>query len=180
MPEKKTKKTLTTSKGFKAIEDVFDKLVARLPDNVNVNVDVAKLTQMALGGVAGYMFAEPVIKQGALIKMQWDTIIGQGIDIESSGMDEWWKGLFGVLGMSGALDWFFSYWSMGLIGGPPPEMAGDKPTQEELQAWLKTITLTDEQKIAFACFAAAMTPMVPEIAKGMGEITKGIGEVIPF
>lgn len=151
--EKKTAKSLTTSKGFKGLENVLDRILAKLPDNVDV--DVAKLTQMGLAGTAAYIFADDVAKNTLALS----AYLGDITKPEEPPL------------------WFLT----SVIGGPVGAavgaiieklMKGLDITPEE-QKILDDFKLTEEQKIGLACAVAAFTPEVGAILKGIGEIAPG-------
>jgi len=149
--KKKSSKSLT-----EGLERVFDKLAAKLPDNINV--DAAKFAQMGLAGAATYVFAEDMVKQAAIIAAEFGKLGG-----DAAAPQPWFLGM--------------------LIGGPIGAIIGKmiegEGITEEEQVILDTYKLTEEQRIALACGVAALVPMTPEIIKGLGEIAKGIGEVVP-
>jgi len=148
-----TEKTLTTSKAFKGIENVIEKVVDKLPSNVQV--DGTKLVQMALGGTAAYVLSEPMLKQAVVAYAQF-LQLGEAPALGGMG------GMFGVFGIM--IETFLS---------------GGVGITEEEQEKIDAYELSDEERLAFACGIAALTPMVPDIVKGLGEVVKGIGEVVP-
>ena len=155
----KTEKPLITSKAFKGIENVIEKVVDKLPSNVTVDVTV--LTQMACAGGAVYIFAEEAvdaIQSAALLFSSSEAQEAVLNNIVDNPLTRWTG--FGLI-----------LWGLGY---------GDKELSQEekdkLQAELDKIKekqLTEEQKIGLALAAAALVPQV-------GDIVKGIGEIVPL
>ena len=129
------------------LKGVMEQMLAKLPPNVSV--DVTKLAQMGLGGVAGYTFAEPMMKQAAVL-------YAHAYELGKPPAMGGFGGAFGILGML----------VESLLGG-----AG---ITEEEQKQIAEFKMTEEEKFAFACAVAALTPMLPDMVKGLGSVIEGV------
>ena len=131
------------------LKGVMEQVLAKLPPNVSV--DVTKLAQMGLAGVAGYTFAEDMLKGGTMVAAYITDISGGDADLLPKG----WGNLFGVGGQ--VLEY--------LLGGGT--------ITEDEQKIIDELKLTEEQRFAFACGVAALTPLTAEIVKGIGQVVPG-------
>lgn len=172
-------------KAMTRLDRIIDKIADRFPSSFpeNVNVDVAKLTQMGLAGGSAYIFADTLVSMGIsgleFIRKLYEEL---GLTLPKGGkVPYWFWGLMGG-GLLGALAGEELQQMQEVLQGVWDWITGAKPSEDlSDEEWeiIESFELTETQKIAIAFAVAAVFPMAPEIIKGLGDIVKGIGEIIP-